>query len=342
MSLTAQTDAAATLASLTAPRAPAFAALKDFLQAQVSVFPPEVQPLVVHTIGHSGKMLRPLLVFLAGGVEDEAPPELIRAAAIVELVHLATLVHDDVLDQADTRHGTATLNARYGADTTVLLGDALFAHALKLAADFPTVEVCRWVAEATRIVCAGEIEQTFARGRTDFGVADYWRMVDGKTGELFAVSARLGAFLTGRGPDAAEAAHRFARTLGAGYQLYDDAVDLLETTEKAGKTLGTDVAGGKMTLPLLMLRETLAADAWSRIAAQLSEGVLSLEAIRTQLEVNAIWPRVAQEFADRLAQARLELAPFAPAPWTTSLAQLADTLTSRAENLLFLRNKTNV
>lgn len=183
---------ASLLADLVSEYAVPFAALETFLDAQAERFEPEMVPLVRECLEHSGKKLRPLLVFLvyADGVA-EMPEEVIQAGAIVELVHLATLVHDDILDEADLRHRAETMVSRYGAHVAVLLGDALFAHALELAADYPDGSVCRAVARATRQVCSGEIAQTFARRDAVPSVESYLRMIDLKTAELFKVSAQL-------------------------------------------------------------------------------------------------------------------------------------------------------
>lgn len=235
------------------PLQPAFAGLSSFLASQVAEFEPEVQPLVEYCFGHSGKKLRPILVFLMG-LERNNPvdPSIIKAAAIVELVHLATLVHDDILDEAQLRHRTETVVSKYGPHVAVLLGDALFSHALHLAAQFPGVEVCRAVSLATRQVCSGEIAQTFSRGEGILEPAAYYRMIDLKTAELFTVSAYLGGLLAGFNESQLEAARKYARHLGIAYQIYDDAADIFAKESVAGKTLGTDLATGKLTLPVLI------------------------------------------------------------------------------------------
>lgn len=228
-------------------------ALNAFLEAQVTVFEPEVQPLVRYTFAHRGKRIRPLLVFYAGSGAAQAHNEaLVRVAAIVELVHLATLVHDDILDGASLRHRTATAERTYGTSNAVLLGDVLFAQALKLAADFPTTDVCQAVAEATRRVCSGEIVQTLRPDSAQLpSEDDYYRVIRLKTAELFAVSARLGARVVESPPEAVEAAEHYARCLGLAYQVYDDLADLLAQEHQAGKTLRTDLETGKWTLPVL-------------------------------------------------------------------------------------------
>ncbi|MEO6246517.1 MAG: polyprenyl synthetase family protein [Opitutaceae bacterium] len=252
-----QPHAFASVFSLLAPH---MADLDRFLHGQLGAFEPEIRTMADYCIDTSGKRIRPALVFLSGwrgpGV---IAPELVRVAAVVELVHLATLVHDDIMDEADVRRNRRTASREYGATAAVLLGDALFAHALHLATQFPTTEICAAVSESTRRVCAGEIVQTLRRGSTNISRADYQRIVDLKTAELFRVSCFLGARLAGFAPDFVEAVSRFGRHLGIAYQIYDDLVDFFGDESRIGKTLGTDLASGKLTLPLLVLLERLPA-----------------------------------------------------------------------------------
>jgi octaprenyl-diphosphate synthase len=211
-----------------------------------------------YCIDTTGKRIRPALVFLSGwrgpGV---VLPELVRVAAVVELVHLATLVHDDIMDGAEVRRRRRTAAREFGPAAAVLLGDALFAHALNLATQFPTTAICSAVSESTRRVCAGEIVQTLRRGSTNVTREDYQRIIDLKTAELFRVSCLLGAQLAGFAPGYAGAASRFGRHLGIAYQIYDDLADFFGEEKRIGKTLGTDFASGKLTLPLLFLLERL-------------------------------------------------------------------------------------
>src|SRR5215212_2186909 len=234
------------------------AELDVFLRGQLGGFEPEIRTMVDYCIDTSGKRIRPALVFLSGWRgAAQIQPELTRVAAVVELVHLATLVHDDIMDEADLRRSRRTASREFGATAAVLLGDALFAHALHLATQFPTTEVCAAVSESTRRVCAGEIVQTLRRRSTNISRAEYQRIVDLKTAELFRVSCFLGARLAGFPPEFVEAASRFGRHLGIAYQIYDDLVDFFGEEKRIGKTLGTDLASGKLTLPLLALIERL-------------------------------------------------------------------------------------
>lgn len=251
--------------------APHMAELDRFLHGQLAAFEPEIRTMADYCIDTSGKRIRPALVFLSGwrgpGVVER---DLVRVAAVVELVHLATLVHDDIMDEADVRRSRRTASREFGPAAAVLLGDALFAHALHLATQFPTTEICAAVSDSTRKVCAGEIVQTLRRGSTNITLADYQRIVDLKTAELFRVSCFLGARLSGAEPGYVEAASRFGRHLGIAYQIYDDLVDFFGDEARIGKTLGTDLASGKLTLPLLALLDRLPADERAAFVAEVT------------------------------------------------------------------------
>ncbi len=217
-------------------------------------------------LAHPGKRLRPLLAFGSGaGAKNLAP--LVKGAAIVELVHLATLVHDDVLDGADQRHGADTPNRTHGAHAAVLFGDALFAHALVLASEHPTTEICLIVAKASRDVCSGEVCQTFSRGNSGLSLQDYQRQIRMKTAVLFEAACHVGALLAGHPTEHIKACSEFGLRLGVAYQIYDDLIDLLQDDQKAGKTLGTDAASGKLTLPMILERNQRGGDPSAELRA---------------------------------------------------------------------------
>ncbi len=248
-------------------------ALDAFMRDQVEHFEPEIRSMAAYCLDSTGKRLRPAMVFIAGWQGDGVVnPELVRAAGVVEMVHLATLVHDDIMDKAELRRNRQTAARQYGPDAAVLLGDALFSQALHIASSFPTTDVCRLVSESTRRVCSGEIMQTLRRRDLNVTLEEYRRMIDLKTAELFRASCFLGALLGGHGRDFAAAAERFGRHLGIGYQIYDDLVDFLGDEGKIGKTLGTDLATGKLTLPLMLLLERVPTAERERIAGALRGG----------------------------------------------------------------------
>ena len=231
-------------------------AVEERIRAQAREFDPAVEGYVAYAIESNGKRLRPALALLAGGATGSVTNEHLDLAVMVELIHAATLVHDDILDSADTRRGKPTPNAKWGNSLSVLLGDCLFAHALKLAASFPTPEICRAVASATNTVCSGEILQTQARRNFRFTRADYFKVLSMKTGELFALSCDLGALLCGPTAAQRQALRDYGMALGTAYQIYDDCMDLFGTEDSAGKSLGTDLAKGKLTLPMLVVLES--------------------------------------------------------------------------------------
>jgi octaprenyl-diphosphate synthase len=237
------------------PVAPFLAQVAGNLAAQVSSFHPDIARYTRYALSNQGKQVRPALVALSGSAVGHLNEALPRAAVIVEMVHLATLVHDDIMDEAELRRCRPTLAANWGNEIAVLVGDCLFAHALTLAAGFPTTEVCRAVAKATNTVCSGEILQTNQRHNFSLKRADYIKALEMKTGELFALSCELGASLAGGNSAESSALRAYGMALGTAYQLYDDCLDLYGSESAIGKTLGTDLSTGKLTLPILIILE---------------------------------------------------------------------------------------
>jgi len=251
------------------------------------------------------------------------------------MVHLATLVHDDVMDEADIRRGSPTVAARWGNEIAVLFGDCLFAQALKLAASFPTPEVCRAVSLATNTVCTGEIIQT--QQRRDFvgSRRDYFRVIEMKTGELFTLSCDLAAFLSGATDEQRVALKKFGAAVGAAYQVYDDCLDLFGTEVEAGKSLGTDLAKGKLTWPLLL--------AWERANTQ--ERILLEAAIKDWrpenfamvndlLEKYETFEPSVQQIEKFLEQSRRALRVLPPSSGRDGLMNLADFIAQQTRALV--------
>ncbi len=222
---------------------------------QIAAFEPDLAAYAEYALSAQGKQLRPALVGLAANATGRATDSHVTVAVVIEMVHLATLVHDDVMDEARIRRGRPTLAVNWGNALSVLLGDCLFARSVELAASFPTTEICRAVASATKTVCAGEILQTEWRGKFDLSRQEYFKVLGMKTGELFALACDMGAHLS-NAPDTQRVALRqYGMALGTAYQIYDDCLDLFGSENKAGKSLGTDLIKGKMTLPLLVVTE---------------------------------------------------------------------------------------
>jgi octaprenyl-diphosphate synthase len=225
------------------------------IRDQIRAFDPAVEPYVSYVCNTSGKRIRPALSILVGGALGEVEDGHLKLGVILELIHMATLVHDDIIDGAVTRRMVPTANAKWGAGLSVLLGDALFSHSLALATEFNDIGICRKVGLASREVCEGEIIQTQRRFDLTLTKADYFRIIEMKTGALFAAATGIAAAISGA--DAATEAKLFdyGLKLGTAYQIYDDCLDLVGSEETVGKTLRTDLEKGKLTLPILNLLE---------------------------------------------------------------------------------------
>lgn len=314
--------------------APHLAALDVFLQDQVKRFEPEVRDMAAYCLESSGKRLRPVLVFLSGWGDGRVLPEVVRAAAVVEMVHLATLVHDDIMDGAEIRRNRRTAARAYGPEAAVLLGDALFSQALHVASQFPTPAVCLAVSASTRQVCSGEIMQTLRRRDVNISLADYRRIIDLKTAELFRVSCQLGSSLAGNPPAVVTACEKFGRHLGIAYQIYDDLVDFLGEEKRVGKTLGTDLASGKLTLPLMLLLERVPMAERATLQEALREGKgAGLAASSQRMRELGIGDAVVSEINAELDHARDALRPFPHAKSTARLGPLCELLSSQVAAL---------
>lgn len=321
--------------TITAPIKPHLDAFARCLSEQKDQFEPEIREHIGYCLAHKGKHLRPILVYKAGWQGDDHAPDqaLTQAAAVVELVHLATLVHDDILDDATLRHGTPTATEKYGAHAAVLIGDALFSHALNLASQFPTVEVCRLVSQATRRVVAGEISQTFDRNNPDIALEAYYRIIDLKTAELFSVSCRLGALLSVQPDSFIEDTARFGRHLGIAYQIYDDLSDFYGSEKKIGKTLGTDLESGKYTLPLLLLLQQLDEPQRKELYAQIDKKTLGADDLLPLMDKHSIRTQVAAHFKREVASARESLTEHKDNAATEQLLLLANFVDAQISKL---------
>jgi len=225
------------------------------IREQVHAFDPGVEPYMEYVCETSGKRIRPALAVLTGGATGELNDDHLNLGVILELIHMATLVHDDIIDGASARRKVPTANAKWGNGMAVLLGDALFSHALKLSTDFDNVELSRSISLASREVCQGEILQTQRRFDLTLKKKDYFRMIEMKTGALFAAACQLSAMISGTSKAISDAMFDYGMNLGTAYQIYDDVVDLVGSEDQIGKTLGTDLEKGKLTLPILNLLE---------------------------------------------------------------------------------------
>ncbi len=212
---------------------------------------PFVNRLTERVRRYRGKMLRPRLLLLSAEASGEIKPEHIVLGAVVEMVHMATLVHDDVLDEADVRRHGPTANRLVGNEAAVLLGDYLISHAYHLCSSLGSAHTSRRIADATNTVCEGELLQVENRGNFALSEEVYLEIVRRKTAELTRVCCELGADTAGATPDVVEHLSAFGRDLGTAFQIVDDLLDLNGSESETGKTVGRDADLGKLTLPLI-------------------------------------------------------------------------------------------
>lgn len=233
------------------------AAVEAMLKAELRHSHPGVDAMVRHAFRIGGKRLRPALLLLAAQAVGRVTPDHTTLAAVVEMVHTATLLHDDVLDSADTRRHLPTANARWGNHASVLAGDFLFTHAFYLASTLDTTYACQAIGRATNAVCEGEMLQVSSQGQARLTEDEYYRIIDAKTAALTACSSLLGAYYAGATESTVEALESYGRHLGRAFQIADDLLDVLGDPETVGKSLGTDLDQCKLTLPWIRMRDTL-------------------------------------------------------------------------------------
>ena len=225
--------------------------IRERLSSRVTL----IDQIASYIIGAGGKRIRPRLVLLfseALGFEGPARYEL---AAIVEFIHTATLLHDDVVDESALRRGRATANAMFGNAASVLVGDFLYSRAFQMMVSVNSMRVLDVLADATNVIAEGEVLQLMNMHDPDLAVDDYLQVIRFKTAKLFEASARLGAVLAGAGLAMEESCASYGRSLGTAFQLVDDLLDYEGNSEELGKNVGDDLREGKPTLPLLVAME---------------------------------------------------------------------------------------
>jgi octaprenyl-diphosphate synthase len=291
---------------------------------------PFVDDLVKYGFRLGGKRLRPALLLLSGlACGSFGPPHILLAAA-VEMIHTATLVHDDVLDEATIRRHLDTVNVRWDNETSVLLGDYLFTRALCLSSSLDDVFACRELNNASRVMCEGELRQIESRG--DYGLTEeqYYEILRGKTAALTSSCCRLGAHYSGADLEVEEALAQYGLHLGVAFQIADDLLDVLGDEAEVGKSLGTDLLKQKSTLPVIRLLEQAAPADRDRLIGQLhSSDNHRREMLRPYLE-NSDAIAYAREKAIVFSQlAAQQLDVLAPSPARDSLAGLAEFVVNR-------------
>lgn len=315
--------------------------LSDCLQETEAIFErqlasefPAVNDLCRHVERYRGKMLRPTLVVLCGLAASKAPTERssiterhTMVACVAEMIHMATLVHDDVLDEASTRRKGATVNSLRGNETAVMLGDYLISNAFHLCSRVGEPSLNLQFGEVTNTLCEGELIQLHHRDDTSLDEATYFEIIRRKTAVLVGACCRFGASLSGASTQAVDALDRFGIAVGSAFQIQDDVLDLAGKEEVVGKSLGRDFAKGKMTLPLILLlaHGTTAERLQALDAIKESDG----RALRAVAERSGALDMARERAVAIVRRAREELGALAPSPVRDLLHELAERTVTR-------------
>ncbi len=319
-----------TLTELCEPMALHLAKVGEVFEQALASDLPVADRLCRHVRRLRGKMLRPILVLLAGEAAGEVRDEHYTLAAVVEMVHMATLVHDDVLDEADIRRKAVTVNRMTGNEMAVMLGDFLISRSFLLCSSIGCQQASQVVARAAATVCEGELQQLSHRDDFRLDEDEYLRIIERKTAALTAASCRLGAHYAGADERTVRALEDYGLSVGLAFQIVDDILDITGREEQAGKTLGTDARNGKPTLPLIhYLRTAAPADA-DRLLEVLC-GPDAGDRVRLEQTLTAAGSldyarRRAEQYVAR-AVASLECLP--PSPARTQLTAMAEFITAR-------------
>lgn len=282
---------------------------------------------------NGGKRLRPILLLLSARTVGDVTPGAIHLGAVVEMIHTATLVHDDIIDVAETRRGKPSTNVLFGNHTSVLAGDWLYMQAFQIAVRERNFHVLDILIALTQMMVEGELIQLERIGRIDVTEADYMELVDRKTAGLFSACARLGAVIGGASEENESRLADFAWNLGMAFQLIDDVLDFTAEESVLGKPVGGDLREGKVTLPLIYALQECSPSERAMVETVLQERSYSTVPFRSVLDMICRREGImkarerAQSFADK---SRSLLAEFPDSPYQRALLAVTDLVTERS------------
>ena len=290
-----------------APIAAELKQVETILQTELRSDAPFVDQLLEHSWLLGGKRIRPVFLLLSGAAVGQLTPAHFQLAAALEMIHTATLVHDDILDQADTRRHRPTANSIWGAKQSILLGDYLFTHSFHIAAKGGSCEALQMLAQASNRVCEGEMRQNAWQGDFELSEQDYLRMITEKTAELCGVGCRIGALLSGASEEVVQQFETYGRNLGVAFQIIDDVLDIVGQHDQMGKTLGTDLLNQKPTLAVIHCLENLPEDQTKQLVQFLQDPAATSHQLQVYLaETGSI--EYARLRARKHAQAAIDFA----------------------------------
>ena len=300
-----------------------FARVNDLIIKRLSSDVPLVEKIAQYIIESGGKRLRPLLVLLSSRAIGYDRDDHLKLAAVIEFLHTATLLHDDVVDTSDMRRGRSTANARWGNAPSVLVGDFLYARAFEMMVELKSLPIMEILSHATAVIAEGEVLQLMNVKNPDVNEAKYMEVIHNKTAMLFEAASHTGALLAGANEQQEKALRDYGKHLGLAFQLVDDALDYTGNADAMGKNVGDDLAEGKPTLPLIHAMANSSEDDRQLIRNAIRKG--GLDDLPKILEIVKESGALEYTMAKAREQAQLAL---------TCAAQLPDTPHTQALNLL--------
>lgn len=256
-----------------------FSLVNEYIKSQLKSEIPLIEQIGYYIINNGGKRLRPLMVLLSSLAckPDIKPASLnntVKMAAIIEFIHTATLLHDDVVDESNMRRGQETANEKWGNAPSVLVGDFLYSRAFQIMVDVGSMQCMKILSETTNIISEGEVQQLINCGDPDTTEESYFKVIQYKTAKLFEGAALCGSIIADAAYEQQQALAKYGMHIGTAFQLIDDVMDYTSTAEEMGKNLGDDLAEGKPTLPLIFTMQNAPQEAANRVRQAIETGGL--------------------------------------------------------------------
>ena len=293
--------------------------------AQLNSQIPLVNQLGYYIIKSGGKRIRPLIALLSARALNADPKRILTCAALIEFIHTASLLHDDVVDESDLRRGNPTANAEFGNAASVLVGDFIYTRAFQLLAQLESIKMLRIMADATNVLSEGEVQQLLNVRNPATSEADYMRVIYSKTARLFEVSSQAAAVLADADEKIEQALQQYGRYIGTAFQLVDDVLDYSANAQALGKNIGDDLAEGKPTLPLLHALQHGNPQQQALIREAIEQGGKreSLDEILAIMAEHKSLDYAMQRAKQEAQKAADALAPLADSPYKQALISLA-------------------
>ena len=311
---------------------PQFDAVTDYILNNLGSNVPLVEKIAHHIVEGGGKRLRPLLVLLSANAAGYKGEQHIPLAAVIEFIHTATLLHDDVVDNSELRRGNATANAQWGNAPSVLVGDFLYSRSFQIMVEIGRMEIMQVISHATTIIAEGEVLQLLNQRNPDTSEESYLQVILGKTAMLFEAATEVGAILADSSAEDREALRLYGRHLGIAFQIVDDLLDYLSDSDTMGKNVGDDLAEGKATLPLIHAMRVGSDEDKELIRHAIRKGGLDdLTPVLEIVQRNGSIDYSRQKAAEEIEKAKNAIASLPESSFKETLNQIADLAIARTQ-----------